>query len=76
MNSSDDEEIQSNYNSCLFELSKAINYIKNNPNFFEDKIIIEKNVFSHRFNLTIIFFFLKLKYIYLMELYIIMIKLV
>ena len=45
VNSSDDEEIQSNYNSCLFELSKAINYIKNNPNFFEDKINNRKKCF-------------------------------
>ena len=35
---SDDEEIQSKYNSCIFELSKAFNYINNNPNFFKDKI--------------------------------------
>ena len=35
---SDDEEIQSKYNSCIFELSKAINYINNNPIFFKDKI--------------------------------------
>ena len=45
VNVSDDEEIQSNYNSCLFELSKAINYIKNNPNFFEDKINNRKKCF-------------------------------
>lgn len=40
MDNSDDEEIQSDYNSCLYELSKAFNYIKTNPNFFEDKISI------------------------------------
>ena len=37
IDNSDDEEIQSKYNSCLFELAKAFNYINNNPNFFENK---------------------------------------
>ena len=38
VDNSDDEEIQNKYNSCIFELSKAFNYINNNPSFFKDKI--------------------------------------
>ena len=38
VDNSDEEEIQSKYNSCIYELSKAFNYINNNPNFFKDII--------------------------------------
>ena len=35
---SDDEEIVKKNNLCMNELGKAINYIKNNPNFFSERI--------------------------------------
>ena len=38
VDNSDDEEIRSKYNSCIFELSKAFNFINNNPSFFKNRI--------------------------------------
>ena len=40
---SDNDEIQSNKNLCLFELEEAFNYIKNNPKFFSSRINRKKS---------------------------------